>query len=46
VLHGHGTGALKSAVRELLSELSWVQNAEPATREQGGDALTVFSLRE
>lgn len=42
VLHGHGTGALKSAVRQHLASHRGVQRAESATREDGGDAFTVF----
>jgi DNA mismatch repair protein MutS2 len=42
VLHGHGTGALKSAVRSHLSASSCVERAQPAEPDAGGDALTVF----
>jgi DNA mismatch repair protein MutS2 len=44
VLHGHGTGALKQAVREHLRLSSHVVNSAPAEREDGGDAFTVFWL--
>lgn len=44
-LHGHGTGALKSAVRQHLQKHRAVSHAEPAEREDGGDAFTVFWLR-
>lgn len=43
-LHGHGTGALKSAVREHLRQHRCVSHAEPAERGDGGDAFTVFWL--
>lgn len=42
VLHGHGTGALKSAVREHLTMHRFVAKARPADEDQGGDAFTVF----
>jgi DNA mismatch repair protein MutS2 len=45
VLHGHGTGALKSAVRSHLQASSYVEHSEPADADSGGDAFTVFWLR-
>jgi len=45
VLHGHGTGALKLAVREHLARCPHIDRSEPAAREEGGDALSVFWLR-
>lgn len=45
VLHGHGTGALKTAVREHLRNSMYVQQARPADPEDGGDAFTVFWLK-
>jgi DNA mismatch repair protein MutS2 len=45
VLHGHGTGALKSAVRSHLRASSYVERSEPADADSGGDAFTVFWLR-
>ena len=44
-LHGHGTGQLKSAVREHLARHPCVESSEPASAEDGGDAFTVFWLR-
>lgn len=41
ILHGHGTGAMKEAVREHLSSSPHVARWEVASREDGGDALTV-----
>lgn len=46
VLHGHGTGALKEAVRAHLRNSSWVGASRPAERDEGGDAFTVFWLQE
>jgi DNA mismatch repair protein MutS2 len=44
VLHGHGTGALKLAVRSHLSAATHVRRARPAEPDDGGDAFTVFWL--
>jgi DNA mismatch repair protein MutS2 len=44
VLHGHGTGALRAAVREHLARhpaVSTFRNADP---DQGGDAVTAVEL--
>jgi DNA mismatch repair protein MutS2 len=46
VLHGHGTGALKLAVRSHLSAARYVRRAKPAEAGDGGDAFTVFWLGE
>lgn len=45
VLHGHGTGAMKQAVRTALSDSRYVSDCGPADEDQGGDAFTVAILR-
>ena len=45
VLHGHGSGAMKSAVRRALADSPYVSASAPAPEDQGGDALTVSRLR-
>jgi DNA mismatch repair protein MutS2 len=45
VLHGHGTGALKSAVRAHLQASSYIEQSQPAEADSGGDAFTIFWLR-
>lgn len=45
VVHGHGTGALRNAVREHLRTSPYVGESTRGTREQGGDAVTVARLR-
>ncbi len=45
VLHGHGTGALKSAVREHLKQSPYITRSRAADPEDGGDAFTVFWLK-
>lgn len=45
VLHGHGTGALKRAVREHLALSGHVATTRAAGNDEGGDAFTVFAVR-
>jgi DNA mismatch repair protein MutS2 len=45
VLHGHGTGALKQALREHLAASPYVAAFRPGDRHEGGDAATVVTLR-
>ncbi|MBE0604368.1 MAG: Smr/MutS family protein, partial [Deltaproteobacteria bacterium] len=41
IIHGHGTGALKAAVRRHLAQSPYVKRSLPAPREQGGDGVTI-----
>jgi DNA mismatch repair protein MutS2 len=43
-LHGHGSGALKAAVREHLQRSPYVVKARPAEQHEGGDGVTVAEL--
>jgi DNA mismatch repair protein MutS2 len=45
VLHGHGTGRLKQAVRDHLKGSTYVDRSEAAGSEDGGDAFTLAWLR-
>lgn len=45
ILHGHGTGQLKTAVRDHLSCSPYVAQTASGTRSQGGDGVTVVRLR-
>jgi DNA mismatch repair protein MutS2 len=45
IIHGSGTGALRQAVREVLSRMPQVTSFEPAERAAGGDGVTVAKLR-
>jgi DNA mismatch repair protein MutS2 len=45
ILHGHGTGALKKAVREWLRDNPVVASWRPASDSEGGDAFTRVDLR-
>ncbi|MGC3996917.1 MAG: Smr/MutS family protein [Anaeromyxobacter sp.] len=45
ILHGHGTGALKQALRDHLSASPYVGAFRPGDRHEGGDAVTVVAFR-
>jgi DNA mismatch repair protein MutS2 len=45
ILHGHGTGALKQALRDHLSSSPYVGAFRAGDRHEGGDAVTIVSLR-
>lgn len=45
VLHGHGTGALRTKVREHLGSSSHIEHVRAAEPDEGGDAFTVFWVR-
>jgi DNA mismatch repair protein MutS2 len=45
ILHGHGTGALKQALREHLARSPYVASFRPGEAHEGGDAITVVKLR-
>jgi DNA mismatch repair protein MutS2 len=44
VLHGHGTGALKQAVRRALPDHPQVRRWRPAHPDEGGDAYTLVEI--
>ncbi len=45
IVHGHGTGKLKAAVREALRGHPGIQKVEDAPQAQGGSGATVVTLR-
>jgi DNA mismatch repair protein MutS2 len=45
VLHGHGTGAMKEAVRHALDGSPYVSAFERGAEDQGGDGVTRVILR-
>lgn len=45
IIHGHGTGRLKSVLREYLQDSPYVSEFRPGDRTEGGDGVTVARLR-
>ena len=46
VIHGHGTGALKKAVREWLNFSYYVNSFRPGEQNEGGDGVSIVFLRD
>jgi DNA mismatch repair protein MutS2 len=46
VVHGHGTGALRDAVREHLRSSPYVARFGPGAPDEGGDGMTWVELRD
>ena len=44
VIHGHGSGALRDAVRNTLTGHPLVQDWRPGERGEGGDGTTIVTL--
>jgi DNA mismatch repair protein MutS2 len=45
VVHGHGTGALRSAIRTHLQTHKGIEKLRPGEQAEGGDGVTVAFLR-
>ena len=45
IIHGHGTGALKSAIRGYVTDSPYVADSRPGQRGEGGDGVTVVWVR-
>ncbi|MBP7603410.1 MAG: Smr/MutS family protein, partial [Spirochaetes bacterium] len=46
IIHGHGTGALKEAVRSRLRHSSYVRDFRSGEYGEGGDGVSIALLRE
>jgi DNA mismatch repair protein MutS2 len=44
LIHGHGTGALRSAVRIHVKKSPLVLRSRPGTAEEGGEGVTVVGF--
>jgi len=45
IVHGHGEGILREAIRRYLEETRYVRRWQPAERAAGGDGVTIAHLR-
>jgi DNA mismatch repair protein MutS2 len=45
IIHGHGTGKLKATLRTYLKESPYVAHARPGDRAEGGDGVTIVTIR-
>ncbi len=45
IIHGHGTGALKSAIRDFLTTSPYVAKFRPGGSTEGGDGVSVIDLK-
>ena len=46
IIHGMGTGKLRTAIRKTLKVHPQVKNFEPGKENEGGDGVTVVSFLE
>jgi DNA mismatch repair protein MutS2 len=44
IIHGHGTGALKQIVRELVDRTPYVRSFRPGAGNEGGDGVTIVAF--
>ena len=45
IIHGHGTGALKSAIREFISTSPYVAKYRVGEEAEGGDGVSVVDIK-
>ncbi len=45
IIHGHGTGKLKTTLRTYLQDSPYVAQARPGDRTEGGDGVTIVMIR-
>lgn len=46
IIHGHGTGALKEAVRSRLKDSTYISEFRPGGYGEGGDGVSIALLRD
>ena len=44
IIHGHGTGAMKAAVRDYLASSPYVAKYRPGEDNEGGDGVSVVDI--
>jgi DNA mismatch repair protein MutS2 len=45
-IHGHGTGALREAIRSWLTDLPYISGFRSGDPERGGNGLTIVTLED
>lgn len=45
IIHGHGTGKLKATLRTYLKDSPYVAHVRPGDRAEGGDGVTIVTIR-
>jgi DNA mismatch repair protein MutS2 len=45
IVHGHGTGQLRKAVRNYLKQSLYVDTYKPGEQSEGGDGVTIVEVK-
>lgn len=45
IIHGHGTGKLRTTLRTYLKDSPYVAQTRPGDRAEGGDGVTIVTIR-